>query len=103
MRKKHLLVVLAMLILLPACQDESSNLKVSQHKDFDHSVISALETYGLSVSDFEPGTDITVGKDVTSARRNNHITQKTLAIGNEQIAYYETSGNGPDVLLIHGN
>lgn len=101
MIKKHLSVFLASLIILSACQDDDPNLKVSENRDFEPSIVSTLETYGLSVSDFETGTAF--GKDDASARRGSHIKKKTLTIGNEQIAYFETSGRGPDVLLIHGN
>ncbi len=53
-------------------------------------IAKALQSYGLSPSDLISGPVA-------------QVTQKTVAIGQETITYFETSGKGPDILLVHGN
>jgi pimeloyl-ACP methyl ester carboxylesterase len=102
MKRKHLLLLLIPLILFSGCQDEDSSLKTSPQREFDPIIVKTLEAYGLHPSDFEDH-QVLKGDRNLSVARHSPVATKTLTVGNETITYYETSGRGPDVLLVHGN
>jgi pimeloyl-ACP methyl ester carboxylesterase len=98
---KTLLSFLVSLIVVQACQSDNvvATQKTPAKTDFDPAIIRALQSYKLGVADSAPGQ-----QDGGSIERfNGQVTQKTVTIGQERIVYFETSGKGPDILLVHGN
>lgn len=98
---RNLLCIFVFYALLTSCEKEHSTPNNNPTVSFDERIIKSLATYNLRVSDFETANNINV--DSESQGRNALVTQKTLAFGDEEITYFETSGKGPDILLIHGN
>ena len=97
---KGRLSFLAALIVVQACH--SDNVVTTQRTtitpDFDPAVIQALRSYNLS-----PSTLVSEQGGASAEGFSGQVTQKTVTIGQERIVYFETSGKGPDVLLVHGN
>src|SRR5688500_9183896 len=94
--KSKLLWLPILLIVLWSCEQENSVSKVTPtQNDFDEATIRSLATYNLKPSDFESKNE--------NAARVALVKQKKVIIGNEEIVYFETSGKGPNILLIHGN
>ena len=91
--KGRVLSLLVPVVLVSGCQSDNvtSIPKTGSNNDFDPAVVAALRSYSLSPSDLS--TDQNAGQ----------VTQKSVTVGNENIVYFETSGKGPNVLLIHGN
>lgn len=86
------LPLLAALTLVQGCQSDNlaSAPKTDPAFDLDPAIVQALRSYDLAPSDLALGSA-------------GQVTQKTVTIGQEHVVYFETSGKGPDVLLIHGN
>lgn len=99
-KKSLLLFLLIPLSLLTGCYEPDPDPKASSKESFDPSIIKTLKAYNLSLSDFEEAREVSAKNRQSSGSR---VVSKTLTIGNERIAYFETSGKGPDILLIHGN
>lgn len=109
--KKILIPFVAMLIAFSGCQENETELseaaesqKLVYNDILDDGIINALASYNLVPSDFieeqvENGNGIA---NPSGLRSFGHVKQKFLTVNNEKIAYFETSGRGPDVLLIHG-
>lgn len=58
-------------------------------------VVSVLQSRGFKPEDFA-STNASTDAGVA-------VTQKFITVGQERIAYFETTRKGPDVLLIHGS
>jgi pimeloyl-ACP methyl ester carboxylesterase len=91
--KKGVLPLLASLIVAQGCDSDHvvAVQRPSPYADVDPVIVRALQSYGLELADFAPGPE------------EGQVTQKTVTIDNERIAYFETAGKGPDIVLIHGN
>lgn len=102
--KRNLSWLCMLFILLISCEQEDTvpNVNVVPHASFDEEITRSLASYNLRPADFESGDNIRIDHS-TPQGRSALIKQKKLTIGNEEIAYFETSGKGPDILLIHGN
>lgn len=98
---KGLLSFLVSLIVVQACQSDNvvATQRTPAKSDFDPAIIQALQSYNLSPSTLAAGQQDGASTDGF----NGQVTQKTVTIGQERIAYFETSGRGPDILLVHGN
>lgn len=98
--RKILLFVVGFIALFSACEEQESPLTAdsSLEKGFHPAVIKSLKTYNLRLSDFQDNGSQARSGSFQSAR----VAQKTITVGSETITYFETSGKGPDVLLVHG-
>jgi pimeloyl-ACP methyl ester carboxylesterase len=91
--RKGFLSLFVSLALVQGCQsnDVVSIQGTPSTIDLDPAIVQALQSYHLRPS------------DLASGNASGAVTQKVVTIGEERVAYFETSGKGPDVLLIHGN
>ena len=91
--RKGFLSLCVSLTLVQGCQSDDvvSIQKTPSPIDLDPAIVQALQSYHLRPSDLASGST------------SSQVTQKMVTIGQERVVYFETSGKGPDVLLIHGN
>lgn len=95
MSKKNKLLLLGFILMIWSCEQENPLSKENHTQgNFDDATIRSLAAYNLKPSDFA---------SENNAARLAYVKQKKIIIGNEEIAYFETSGKGADILLIHGN
>lgn len=105
--KKILLLFTVALIGFTGCQQNDPEFSVPKAQSpavdesiVDEHVIQSLASYNLTTADFL--SDETTLSRGQANQRFGSVRQKFLMVGNEKIAYVETSGRGPDVVLVHG-
>jgi pimeloyl-ACP methyl ester carboxylesterase len=87
-----ILYLLLSSIFVQGCQSDkvSSVQRATPATNLDPAIVRALASYNLSPSDL-------------TTRLSAQVTQNEVTIGQEKVVYFETSGRGPDVVLVHGN